>query len=196
MSSSEASKSASRNRGHASSVSRRAALRTIGLGILGAGMAGGLTGCGDSGFRPLYGSLGGAGVEEKLTHVDFTPIPGRNGQRIRNELIFKAYGGGVGAAAKFRLDIAIKESAATTLVLRDGTSAGQIFQIDARFQLVDMATKKVILEGLSQSRATYERFANTFSNVRAGDEAQDRAAKTIATDINARIAAFLSTVKV
>ncbi|CAN0030264.1 unnamed protein product, partial [Phaeothamnion confervicola] len=96
---------------------------------------------------------------------------------------------------RFRLDIAIKESSATTLVLSDGTSAGQIFQIDARFQLVDIASKQVLLEGLSQSRATHERFANAFSNLRAADEAQDRASKTIATDIKARIAAFLSTVK-
>ncbi len=195
MSSSEASSSASDEVRNAVDPARRSVLRALAVGALGLGLTVGLSACGDSGFRPLYGSLGGAGVEDKLTQIEFTPIPGRNGQRVRNELIFKAYGGGTAAPSRFRLDIAIKESSTTTLVLRDGTSAGQIFQIDARFQLVDIASKQVLLEGMSQSRATYERFANAFSNVRAGDEAQERAAKTIATDIKARIAAFLSTVK-
>lgn len=173
-------------------VSRRSALRTLGLGLAAVGVAG----CSDgSGFRPLYGSLGGSSVEQKLAQVDVTPIPGRNGQRIRNELLFKSYGGGSPQPAKYRLDVAIKESATTTLVLRDGTSGGQIYQIEAKFQLIDIATKKVMLEGLSQSRASSERFTNVFSNVRSAEEAQERASKTIATDLKARLAGFLSTVQ-
>ena len=106
-------------------------------------------------------------------------IPGRNGQRIRNELMFKSYGGDNAAQApRYRMEIAIKETTTTTLVLRDGTSGGMIYQIDARFQLVEIATKKVLLEGISQSRATSERFTNVFSNVRAAEEAQARAAMT------------------
>lgn len=190
MSSSEASNS-TRKRLAESGMSRRAALRLLGTGAVAATLAA----CADgSGFRPVYGSLG-SGTEAKLAQVDITPIPGRNGQRIRNELIFKAYGGGNPQPAKYRLDVAIKESTTATLVLIDGTSGGQVYQIDAKFQLVDIATKKVMLEGVSQSRATSERFTNVFSNVRAVDEAQQRAARTIATDLNARLAGFLSSVQ-
>jgi LPS-assembly lipoprotein len=170
--------------------SRRAFLRALAAGAAGLGLAG----C-EGGFKPLYGSLGsGPSVVDKMAEVEIGLIPGRNGQRIRNELIFKTYGGGSPRPARYRLDVAIKESSTTTLVLRDGTSGGQIYQIDARFQLVDITTKKVLLEGQSQSRATSERFANVFSNVRAGEDAQERASKTIATDLKARIAGFLSTV--
>jgi LPS-assembly lipoprotein len=187
MSSSEASNSSGK-RCAADGMSRRGVLRLTGLGLLA-----GLAGCADgSGFRPLYGSLGG-NTEAKLAQVEFTPIPGRNGQRIRNELIFKAYGGGDPKPARYRMDIAIKESATTTLVLVDGTSGGQIYQIEAKFQLIDIASKQVLLQGVSQSRATSERSTNVFSNVRAVQEAQERAAKTIATDLKARIAGFLST---
>ncbi len=192
MSSSEASNSTANStakRRASGGISRRGALRMAGLGLVA-----GLAGCADgSGFRPLYGSLGG-NTEVKLAQVEFTPIPGRNGQRIRNELIFKAYGGGDPKPARYRMDIAVKETATTTLVLVDGTSAGQIYQIEAKFQLIDIATKKVMLQGISQSRAASERFTNVFSNVRAADEAQERAAKTIATDLKARLAGFLSTV--
>lgn len=187
MSSSKACTSTGPRRG----TTRRGALRALAVGFASAGLAG----CA-GGFQPLYGSLGGNSVEAKLAQVEFTPIPGRNGQRIRNELLFKSYGGDNPQPAKYRLDVAIKESTTTTLVLRDGTSGGLIYQIDARFQLIDMTTKKVMLEGLSQGRAASERFTNPYSNVRSADEAQDRASKVIATDLKARIAGFLSTVQI
>lgn len=190
MSSSEASRSNGDQRA-GGGLSRRGLLRVLGLGAVA-----GLAGCADgSGFRPLYGSLGGNNTEAKLAQVDFTPIPGRNGQRIRNELMFKAYGGGSPMPPRYRMDIAIKESTTTTLVLRDGTSGGHIYQIDAKFQLIEIATKKVMLEGVSQSRASSERFTNVFSNVRSAEEAQERASKTIAVDLKARLAGFLSTVQ-
>jgi len=81
-------------------------------------------GCGDgsTGFRPLYGtaSIGGAATQEKLAAVDIAPIPGRVGQRIRNELIFQATGGGSPNPPQYRLDIAIRESVISTLVQVDG----------------------------------------------------------------------------
>ncbi len=190
MSSSEASTSTS-DRRTGIGRSRRAVLCALGTGLIAAGLAG----CGNGGFRPLYGTVGGANVDAKLAHVELAPIPGRNGQRIRNELYFKIYGGGSPQPARYRMEIAIKESTTTTLVLRDGTSGGMIYQIDAKFQLVDVATKKVMFEGVSQSRAASDRFTNVFSNVRAADEAQERASKTIATDLKARLAGFLSTVQ-
>ena len=171
------------------SLNRRGLLSVLGCGLATAALAG----CGGSGFRPLYGSLGGAGVEEKMAQIEIVPIPGSTGQRIRNELLFKARGGGNGLPPVYRLEVAIKESNTTTLVLRDGTSAANIYQIDAKFQLVRIKENKVMLQGQSASRATFERFANVFSNVRAADDAQDRAAKTIAVDLKSRIAAFLAT---
>jgi LPS-assembly lipoprotein len=189
MSSSEASNPAGK-RHSGSGISRRLLLHAVGLGV-----AAGVSGCADgSGFRPLYGTLG-ANANAKMAQVEFVPIPGRNGQRIRNELLFKAYGGDYNgrppSTPRYRMEIAIKESAQTTLVLTDGTSASLIYQIDARFQLIEIETKKVLLTGFSQSRASSERFTNVFSNVRSADEAQDRASKTIAVDLNARIAGFL-----
>ena len=182
--------------GGSAGLSRRGALRALGLGLAVAGLVSGLAGCGGGGFQPLYGSLGNGGsVENRLAQLEIASIPGRAGQRIRNDLIFKVHGGASPQPARYKLEIAIKESSTTTLVLQNGNSAGQIYQIDARFQLIDVASKRVLLQGNSQARATSERFTNVFSNVRSADDAQERAAKTIATDLKARIAGFLSTVE-
>ena len=85
-----------------------------------------LSGCGDGGFRPLYGSalINGSAVTERLATVDIAPIPGRVGQRIRNELIFQTTGGGAPKPPQYRLDIAIRESVTSMLVAVDGTAGG------------------------------------------------------------------------
>ena len=71
----------------------RAASRLVAVALLVAPV---MAGCGNGGFRPLYGSaaLGGAAASERLAEVAIGPIPGRVGQQVRNELIFHATGGG------------------------------------------------------------------------------------------------------
>ena len=56
-----------------------------------------LAGCG---FQPLYGgtTAGGARLAEVMKGVDITPIPGRVGQKLRNELIFASTGGGLASS--------------------------------------------------------------------------------------------------
>lgn len=185
MSSSEAQKSLGR------ANTRGSVLRALAVAVVVAPV---LAACADgTGFRPVFGSLGGARVEEKLARVDVTTIPGRNGQRIRNELVFNTTGGGRAQAPAYRLDTSIRESAVTTLVATDGNSAAQVFQIDATFRLVDLKDNRTLLQGTSHGRAASERVTSIYSNVRSADDAQERAAKTVATDMKSRITAFLST---
>ena len=64
-------------------MSRRSLVR--GLSLLLA-VAPALSACSE-GFKPLYGvGSSSAGAEGRLARVDYAPIPGRVGQRIRNEL--------------------------------------------------------------------------------------------------------------
>lgn len=153
----------------------------------------GLSGC-DGGFRPLYGSngLGGAAVSEKMAQVETAPIPGRVGQRIRNELIFQATGGGNAPPPAYRLEVAIRESTTSTLIRSDGDAQSRIYQVDASFQLVRLADRAVVLKGSSYGQAAYERFTSIYSNVRAQKDAEDRAAKTVGDELKSRLAAYLS----
>lgn len=172
--------------------SRRAVLRAVAAGL---GSALLLTACGDGGFRPLYGSasLGGANVTEKLAQVEFAPIPGRVGQRIRNELIFQATGGGTAPPAMYRMEIAVANSVTSTLVKSDGNSLSSIVALDASFRLVRISDRKVVLEGKSYGRASYERFQSIFANVSAQEDAENRAARTIGEELRTRLSAYLST---
>jgi LPS-assembly lipoprotein len=152
-----------------------------------------LTGCGDGGFRPLYGSAGiGANVSERLAEVEIAPIPGRVGQQIRNQLIFDTTGGGEARTPAYRLEIAIKENVISTLVKTDGDALSQIFTVDAQFSLVRLSDKAVVLKGVSYGRAGFERNPSIFSNVRAQEDAQNRAGRTVGVEMKTRLAAFLA----
>lgn len=167
-------------------LSRRALLGAIASAAM-------LSACGDGGFRPMYGSAGiGAAVDDKLAQVQVTPVPGRVGQRIRNELIFQATGGGTAPPAAYRLEIAIRESVTSTVVQIDGDARGSIYTVDASFQLIRLSDNSVALQGVSYGRAGFERFDSIFSNVRAREDAENRAARTVGEELKSRLSAYLS----
>ena len=148
-----------------------------------------LAGCG---IQPLYGTTaGGSRLAAAMAGVDITPIPGRVGQRVRNELIFENTGGSGQTGTTYKLDIVIKESVTNQLVEISGDAKSQVYQLDATFKLISN-DGRVVLEGKATSRAPYERFETIFSNVRARYDAENRAARTVAESLKVRIAAYLS----
>lgn len=152
-----------------------------------------LGGCGDGGFRHMYAATAdGSRLDQKMASVEVAPIGGKTGQRLRNELIFQNTGGGVAATPRYRLEIVLRESVGATLVKTTGESTSAVLNLDSTFRLVDIQSKKIVFEGSSASRASYDRFNTIYSNVRASDDASDRAAKTMAEEIKTRVAAFLS----
>lgn len=184
---------------------RSPALRSRRLAVFACMVMGGLVSaaCSDgTGFRPMNASVGfgGTGALEKLATVDVAPIPGRVGQRIRNELIYQSTGGGEAAPPQYRLEVAIRESVTSTLVNEDGNAAGQIFNLDAAYRLIRISDKSVVAEGKSYSRAGFERGVpseentsrSVFANVRAREDAENRAAKTLADELKVRLLAQLS----
>lgn len=169
---------------------RKPALALVGLAAI-AGL--GLAGCG---FQPLYGSntttASGARLSEAMAAVDIQPIPGRVGQKLRNELIFSNTGGNYAPEQKYKLRIAIRERVIDQLVQISGDARGQVYQLEASFKLVDASNGKVIHQGAAVSRAPYSRFQEVFANVRARYNAENRAARTVSESIKTQVAAFLA----
>jgi LPS-assembly lipoprotein len=164
-----------------------------------------LSACGDGGFRPLYGPTpSGVAVQERIKEIDVAAIPGRVGQVLRNGLIFQAGGGGELLPPTHRLEVVTTESVQTTLVTIAGDASGGAYTLQAKFKLVRIRDKKVVLEGTSTGRAAFERFTNTsttsgnvpyqfsYSNIRAREDAENRAARVVADDLNTRMAIYFS----
>jgi len=183
-------------------LARAASHRGLAL-ILLLAAAHGLAACSEGGFRPLYGvsASGGGRVQERMAEVDVAPIPGRVGQRIRNELIFQNTGASEPPPPTHRLEVAIKETVISTLVRPDGSAAGETYLVEASFRIIKISDKKVVLQGTSHARAAFERYTTntvpsgstfTYSNVRAREDAENRAARVIADDLKTRVATYLS----
>jgi LPS-assembly lipoprotein len=153
-----------------------------------------LAGCGGSGFQPLY-ATGATGdrTDARFATLDVQPIPGRVGQRIRNELIFER-NSAAGEAAKptKRVELKLTESVLTNGVQLTGDSTSQTYQVEAVYRIVDIATSKTEGEGRSVARANFERFTAIYANVRAREDAENRAARVIASDLKTRLAVHLS----
>ncbi len=131
-------------------------------------------------------------LAEVMQTVDVAPIPGRVGQKVRNELIFANTGGGYAGPMKYKLDIIVKESVIDQLVQITGDAQGQVFELSASFKIVNLANGQIIYQGNAVSRAPYDRFQEIFANVRARYDAENRAARTVSDSIKTQIAAVLS----
>jgi LPS-assembly lipoprotein len=155
----------------------------------------GVASLGACGWQPLYGpTASGAQLEDVMRTVDISVIPGRVGQRVRNELIFKTTGGGEAAdQTQYRLDIALRESVLNTLVDETGDPKSQVYQVYTQFRLIRVTDNQVVLEGTSKARAAYDKVDSVFADIRAKRDAEDRAARTIAEAIRTRLASYFST---
>lgn len=164
----------------------------IALALGGATLALGACAGDGGGLKPLYGATGGETYDQRLAKVDIAPVSGRVGQRIRNELVFQRSTGHQSTPSDLRLDIVITETLLTTLVNNTGSSSSQVYQLEARYQLVDTKSKKSVLDGRSLGRGSFDRFASIYSNIRGREDAEDRVAKSVAEDIRTRLLAYLS----
>lgn len=166
-------------------ISRRRMLAMTGAALLSAPVI--------SACQPLYGrTQSGARLKDVMAGLQITEIPGRVGQRVRNDLIFTSTGGGRPADYQYRLDIAVRESITNTLVELTGDVQGQQFTLDAQFKLVRLTDNQVVLQGKSTGRAAFDRYDPIFTNTRARLDAENRAARVVADGIRTRVAAFLS----
>ncbi len=143
--------------------------------------------------RPMYGQTNmGSDATYELSSIQIDTIPGRVGQKIRNELIFLFTGGNHPSEPNYKLEIAYRESVLGVLYKRTSDAAGKIYSLDATFTLRDITGKTVLTKGRSHARAAFDKHKSTYANIRAERNAKDRAAKDIAKDISTRIAGYIS----
>ncbi|MEM9027215.1 MAG: LPS assembly lipoprotein LptE [Pseudomonadota bacterium] len=150
-----------------------------------------LAGC-TGGFRPMYASSDFGGTGPLLAKVDIGTIPGRTGQKIRNELLFQRGSDADKVEKTYRLEVALRQRTTSSLVVSSGDSLSKAVTVTASFRLVSTKDNSEVLVGQSTGRAAFERFDSSYANVRAERDAADRAATTVARDLRSRLEAFLA----
>ena len=145
--------------------------------------------------RPLYGpTTMGIPLADELKAIEITPIPDRIGHYVRNELIFAFNGtGSETTPARYRLDVKLKERVQSPIINTvTGRATSATVFMDAEYKLTALATRKEVTSGTLMQMASYDRFSNRLSNVRAARDGEIRDAKTIADEIRNKISMELA----
>jgi len=156
-------------------------------------------------FQPMYaerGPNGTPGLRDKLLGVEVPPLNLPNGSRearvgleIRNALMFSMYGAAVGGPATHRLLMRITTTRLSVIIDPNTALAdAENYGINATYELKDNTTDKTVLTGTTFSRVSYDIPGQTqrFARSRGLRDAEDRAAKVIADNINQRLASFFA----
>jgi LPS-assembly lipoprotein len=158
--------------------------------------AGILAGCQ---VRPLYGSLdsgpaNSAPVQDELAAIAIDPISDTHSdsdsaRELYNELTFNLERGAAAPDKRYRLKILmdINEAEVGVEQLADVPSAYTL-TMNTTFVLSDINTHDTLMTGRSFASASYDFSNQRFANIRAKRDAGQRAAKVVASDIQARLA--------
>jgi LPS-assembly lipoprotein len=166
--------------------------------LAGAALAGLTAGC----FQPMYAEHtdGTPGLREKLMGIELPPVDKPNASRdarigveIRNALAFKLYGNATGMAPTHRLVLRFNTSR-SSLMIDPATAlpSSENYGIDAQYNLIEIVSNKSVMTGSTFSRVSYDipGQLQRFARARAFRDAEDRAAKEIAENIQTRLASY------
>lgn len=152
-----------------------------------------LAGC----IEPLYGAnnaFDSSPLASELQAIEVDEIPGRIGHYLRNELIYGFNGTGSTVDPRYRLSITLRERVQTPILdTVTGRATSATVVVDADYKLVTLPKNVEVTKGTAFNIASYDRFSNRFSNVRAARDAEIRDAKMIAESIRTRVATELAT---
>jgi LPS-assembly lipoprotein len=162
--------------------------------------AAGLTaGC----FQPLYGTQPSAAtdsVRDKLQQIDVPTIPAPKGQpaariavALRNSLQYGLNGAAGANAPTYTLKVIASVSALSIIVdITSGRPDAQVASILASYQLIEIATGKVVLSDQTFAHVDYDipGAAQRFAKQRAERDAEDRATEVVSEAIRNRLASY------
>jgi LPS-assembly lipoprotein len=152
-----------------------------------------LAGC----IEPLYGANNGfdsSPLAAELQSIEVDEIQGRIGHYLRNDLIYGFNGTGSTVQPRYRLSVVLRERAQTPIIdTVTGRATSATIIVDADYRLVTVPQGAEVLKGAAFNIASYDRFSNRFSNVRAARDAEIRDARVIADSIRTRISTEFAT---
>jgi LPS-assembly lipoprotein len=155
-------------------------------------------------FEPLYGrgpSPDADGVHDKLGAILIAPIPTRQGTDVarlavgmHNALQYDFNGGAGATAPTHRLEVTLDARLITVIVDPvSGRPTAQIDGVTANYQLVEIATGKIVLRDTATAQVDTDSPGSQqrFAVLRAARDAEDRAVQTVAEAIRNRLASYL-----
>jgi LPS-assembly lipoprotein len=148
--------------------------------------------------RPVYApastSGSGTGPLAALGSIAIETQTDRVAQALVNELIFALRGGAALATpALYRLHLIVTERV-TDLAIEAGSDlpTAKLVTITATFTLTENANGRAVVSDTVFETTSFDFSAQRFANIRAQRDAEDKLARSLATDIRMRLAMALT----
>ena len=149
----------------------------------------GLTGC----FQPLYSEGAHPGINEAMKEIEVVPIKERIGAYLVDDLIIDLNGTGETREPKYRLTVTVGVGTQTpTISSQIGVASSVTLIGSAEITLLKIDKGDLIFKGQAQSAAPYDRSFDSYANLRASRDAELRLARSLALEIEARVASALA----
>ncbi len=135
------------------------------------------------GLKPMYAGGGDGQVARGLASIEVSEIEGRAGWLVRHALIDRFTAGGGKQAPQYRLDVRLDDKLEGFALLSDDTIGRERRTLRARYQLVDTASGRIVLDGTAASDAGIDVVSSDYATIAA----EQTALENLATDAANRI---------
>lgn len=135
------------------------------------------------GLKPMYAGGGDGQVARGLASVEVSDIEGRAGWLVRHALTDRLEAGGARQAPQYRLDVRLDDRLEGFALLSDDTIGRERRTLRARYQLVELATGRIVLDGTAASDAGIDVVSSDYATIAA----EQTALENLATDVASRI---------
>ena len=140
------------------------------------------------GLHPMYAGGANGVVAQGLAGIDVSAIEGKPGWLVRNALVDRLGANQHSGPSRYRLDVRLDDKLEGLGLLSDDTVARERRTLRARYQLVDLATGKIVLDETAGSDAGIDVVSSEYATIAAEQTALENLAKEVAGRIVVRIA--------
>ena len=140
-----------------------------------------VSGCG---FHAMYGDKSDAATAANYSNITIDPIPDRDGQYLRNQLIDRMYLDGRPGLTPYTLKVAPVKTLTTNIGIRkDATSTRAMAEVDTTMQLIENNTGKVLLQRDVRATGGYNLLDNQFATIVSRQSVDEHMLEELADDI-------------
>jgi len=143
-----------------------------------------LAGCG---LQPMYAGGGNGAVAQGLAAIDVAPIEGRDGWLVRNALRDRLGNAAPDGGARYRLDVLLDDDLEGLGLLTDDTVGRERRRLRARYQLIENATGRVVVDATAGSDAGIDVVSSEYATIAAEQTALENLARDVADRIVTRL---------
>ena len=146
------------------------------------------------GFEPMYGTQSATKNPELFAGMKIAPIPGREGQLLREGLEDKLNPSGANPVnPAYRLEVSLRKSSGAIGVARDGTVSRYNLYLDSHYTLYRTSDNLAVATGDFRRVNSYNNLTNAyFSTFVSENDAIKQGVRELAEDYSQRLSTYLT----